>query len=92
MCAYTYTGAYGFLATVFDSYIHIHIHMHRHNVHIYAYTGAYGFLATVFDSFKHHKLSVDVVATSEVSVSLTLNKQVSCLMRCLGGGEAGGSR
>ena len=36
--------------------------------------GAYGFLATVFESFKKNKLSVDVVATSEVSVSLTLNK------------------
>ena len=36
--------------------------------------GAYGFLATVFDSFKTHKLSVDAVATSEVSVSLTLNR------------------
>ena len=36
--------------------------------------GAFGFLAHVFNSFKRHKLSVDVVATSEVSVSLTLNK------------------
>ncbi len=32
--------------------------------------GQYGFLATVFDSFKRHRISVDVVATSEVSVSL----------------------
>jgi aspartate kinase len=47
--------------------------------------GAYGFLATVFDSFKRHKLSVDVVATSEVSVSLTLNKQVSVLSKVQSG-------
>eukprot|EP00536_Pseudo-nitzschia_multiseries_P006975 jgi/Psemu1/255806/estExt_Genewise1Plus.C_1550033 len=38
--------------------------------------GAYGFLARVFQSFATHKLSVDVLASSEVSVSLTLdNKQ-----------------
>jgi len=47
--------------------------------------GAYGFLATVFDSFKKHRLSVDVVATSEVSVSLTLNKQVSVLSKVQSG-------
>ncbi|KAG2497011.1 hypothetical protein HYH03_005014 [Edaphochlamys debaryana] len=35
--------------------------------------GQYGFLATVFDAFLRHKISVDVVATSEVSVSLTLD-------------------
>ncbi|KAG2433287.1 hypothetical protein HXX76_008354 [Chlamydomonas incerta] len=35
--------------------------------------GQYGFLATVFDAFRRHKISVDVVATSEVSVSLTLD-------------------
>lgn len=34
--------------------------------------GQYGFLAKVFNVFERHKLSVDVVATSEVSVSLTL--------------------
>ena len=43
--------------------------------------GAYGFLSTVFDSFKSHKLSVDVVATSEVSVSVTLNKPVLTLSK-----------
>jgi len=32
--------------------------------------GSYGFLAEVFGSFKRNKLSVDVVATSEVSLSL----------------------
>jgi aspartate kinase len=36
--------------------------------------GQYGFLAKVFEVFRHLKLSVDVVATSEVSVSLTLDQ------------------
>ncbi|PRW57458.1 Aspartokinase chloroplastic [Chlorella sorokiniana] len=35
--------------------------------------GQYGFLAKVFDVFARNKISVDVVATSEVSVSLTLD-------------------
>jgi aspartate kinase len=35
--------------------------------------GQWGFLAKVFDIFSKQKLSVDVVATSEVSVSLTLD-------------------
>lgn len=35
--------------------------------------GQYGFLARVFEVFSKQKLSVDVVATSEVSVSLTLD-------------------
>jgi aspartate kinase len=35
--------------------------------------GQYGFLAKVFKVFDQQKLSVDVVATSEVSVSLTLD-------------------
>jgi aspartate kinase len=35
--------------------------------------GAYGFLARVFAEFEKHKLSVDVLASSEVSVSLTLD-------------------
>jgi aspartate kinase len=37
--------------------------------------GAYGFLARVFGEFEKHKLSVDVLASSEVSVSLTLDKK-----------------
>ena len=37
--------------------------------------GAYGFLARVFTEFERHKLSVDVLASSEVSVSLTLDKK-----------------
>ncbi len=47
--------------------------------------GAYGFLASVFESFKRHKLSVDVVATSEVSVSLTLNRNVEILAKVQAG-------
>ena len=39
--------------------------------------GAYGFLARVFAEFEKHKLSVDVLASSEVSVSLTLDKKQS---------------
>ena len=35
--------------------------------------GQYGFLAEVFSCFSRHSLSVDMVATSEVSVSLTLD-------------------
>jgi len=37
--------------------------------------GAYGFLSTVFKSFESNRLSVDVLASSEVSVSLTLDKK-----------------
>lgn len=36
--------------------------------------GAYGFLAEVFKTFSFHKVSVDVIATSEVSISMTLNE------------------
>jgi len=35
--------------------------------------GQYGFLAEVFSIFSKHNISVDMVATSEVSVSLTLD-------------------
>lgn len=35
--------------------------------------GQYGFLAKVFEVFAKHSVSVDVVATSEVSVSLTVD-------------------
>ena len=37
--------------------------------------GAHGFLKSVFDVFAKHSLSVDLIATSEVSVSLTLDPQ-----------------
>ncbi|QQO10801.1 aspartate kinase [Breznakiella homolactica] len=36
--------------------------------------GQYGFLEGVFSDFAKHRISVDMVATSEVSVSLTLDK------------------
>ena len=35
--------------------------------------GQFGFLAEVFSSFARHSISVDMVATSEVSISLTLD-------------------
>jgi aspartate kinase len=35
--------------------------------------GQYGFLEGVFSAFARHQLSVDMVATSEVSISLTLD-------------------
>lgn len=35
--------------------------------------GQYGFLANVFDVFRRSEVSVDVIATSEVSVSITLD-------------------
>lgn len=37
--------------------------------------GAFGFLARLFDIFRIHKKSVDVVSTSEVSVSLTIDNE-----------------
>ncbi|MBI2659529.1 lysine-sensitive aspartokinase 3 [Candidatus Woesearchaeota archaeon] len=39
--------------------------------------GAYGFLARVFDIFDDYKKSIDVVSTSEVSVSLTIDNEES---------------
>jgi aspartate kinase len=50
-----------------------------------AMLGAYGFLAKVFGDFEKNKVSVDVLASSEVSVSLTLDKKqkmdsINCLM------------
>jgi aspartate kinase len=35
---------------------------------------AHGFLARIFDAFARHKLVVDLIATSEVSVSLTVDR------------------
>jgi aspartate kinase len=45
------------------------------DIHSTQMLGAYGFLARVFSLFESHKLSVDVLASSEVSVSLTLDKK-----------------
>eukprot|EP00386_Alphamonas_edax_P005053 GDKI01015883.1.p1 GENE.GDKI01015883.1~~GDKI01015883.1.p1 ORF type:complete len:509 (+),score=135.47 GDKI01015883.1:160-1686(+) len=39
--------------------------------------GQHGFLARVFEVFGYHNISVDVIATSEVSVSLTVDKGTS---------------
>jgi len=38
--------------------------------------GAYGFLSRIFSIFNKYKKSVDVLATSEVSVSITIDNQV----------------
>lgn len=37
--------------------------------------GAYGFLSSVFGAFEKNKISVDVLASSEVSVSVTLDRK-----------------
>jgi aspartate kinase len=39
--------------------------------------GAYGFLRALFEVFEQHRTSVDIVATSEVSVSLTVDDATS---------------
>lgn len=38
--------------------------------------GAHGFLARIFETFARHKVVVDVVSTSEVSVSVTVDRAV----------------
>ncbi|HKN34141.1 MAG TPA: lysine-sensitive aspartokinase 3 [Terriglobales bacterium] len=38
---------------------------------------AYGFLKNIFDAFERHRVAVDVVSTSEVSVSLTVDSNQS---------------
>lgn len=37
---------------------------------------AYGFLKKVFEVFDHHKIPVDTVTTSEVSVSMTIDNEI----------------
>jgi aspartate kinase len=43
-------------------------------VHSYRMLNAYGFLSSLFAVFAQHQLSVDLVATSEVSVSITIDR------------------
>ncbi len=43
------------------------------NIHSSRMLNAYGYLAMVFDVFKKYKKSVDMIATSEVNVSMTIN-------------------
>lgn len=43
------------------------------NIHSSRMLGAHGFLKSVFDVFAHYQLSVDLISTSEVSVSLTFD-------------------
>ena len=38
---------------------------------------AHGFLKSIFDAFERHRIAVDVVSTSEVSVSLTVDSNES---------------
>ncbi len=44
--------------------------------------GQVGFMATVFDIFNSNGISVDVVATSEVSISLTLDPRYAAYISC----------
>merc|ERR1711988_1007645 len=43
--------------------------------------GQHGFLARVFDIFENNRVSVDMIATSEVSVSLTVDKSQCDLVK-----------
>lgn len=43
------------------------------NIHSGRMLGAHGFLKTVFDIFAKYQLSVDLISTSEVNISLTLD-------------------
>lgn len=43
------------------------------NIYSTRMLGAHGFLKSVFDVFARHRLSVDLIATSEVNISLTLD-------------------
>ncbi|KAL7534577.1 hypothetical protein ACHAXR_005967, partial [Thalassiosira sp. AJA248-18] len=45
------------------------------DIHSLQMLGAYGFLGAVFADFEKNKVSVDVLASSEVSVSVTLDKK-----------------
>ncbi len=53
------------------------------NIHSGRMLGAHGFLKNVFDIFARHKLSVDLISTSEVNISLTLdpNSDMDALQR-----------
>jgi aspartokinase len=48
-------------------------HVHLLDIVSTRMLGNFGFLARVFDIFKQEEISVDVVATSEISVSVTLD-------------------
>jgi aspartate kinase len=47
---------------------------------------AHGVLKSIFEAFDHHKVAIDVVSTSEVSVSLTIdsNQAIPALAADLG--------
>ena len=44
------------------------------NIHSLRMLDAHGYLAKIFDIFAKHKVSVDMIATSEVDVSMTIDK------------------
>mmetsp|Transcript_58132 Transcript_58132/g.123285 ORF Transcript_58132/g.123285 Transcript_58132/m.123285 type:complete len:438 (-) Transcript_58132:254-1567(-) len=59
------------------------------DIHSLQMLGAYGFLGAVFGEFEKNRVSVDVLASSEVSVSVTLDKKqreedISSLCTALG--------
>ena len=56
-------------------------HIHLVDIVSTRMLGAHGFLARVFACFATHQLSVDMVATSEVSLSLTLDQRADHLER-----------
>lgn len=45
------------------------------DIHSTSMMGTYGFLSKVFAGFEKHQVSVDVLASSEVSISLTLDQR-----------------
>ena len=45
------------------------------NIHSNKMLMAYGFMAKIFEVFKKYKVIIDIIATSEVNVSLTLDNQ-----------------
>ena len=47
------------------------------NVNSNRMLGAYGFLSMVFEVFKKYETSVDIVTTSEVSISLTIDDDIN---------------
>lgn len=49
------------------------------NVHSKRRTRAHGFLRSIFDIFDNHGLSVDLIASSEVHVSMALHSEIALL-------------
>jgi aspartate kinase len=49
------------------------------NIYSTRMLGAHGFLKSVFDVFASHKISVDLISTSEVNISMTLDPRTNPL-------------